>query len=252
MNLLSQGNAALYPEFKLIHMKPETNNSIFDVFIKNSFIFYLLLILFGYLTIYLYYNIFNIDIYNYFSLEDYLNLFFRNLILVIVIASTFTLIFYLIILFGNGAVKFLDWLGNLFGKLFDKLFYKWKKKIKSNEESNEESNDIKPLDVGYVFRLLKNIALGVSVLFEVFNFILYLNDHRYTHIFDLTMGLGMIISIGVLVVADYLNFGNLRKIKKSQQIIIFFIILAVYSNYSEVYSEGIELFYSNTNEQNMV
>jgi|ERR1035437_5403901 hypothetical protein len=64
----------------------ETTNekpSIFDGFVRNTIIFYLLLILVGYLSILSYYKLFGVNISEYFGIEDYIDIFFNNLFLLI-------------------------------------------------------------------------------------------------------------------------------------------------------------------------
>jgi hypothetical protein len=68
----------------------ETNNeqpSIFDGFVRNTIIFYLLLIIVGYLSNLTYYKLFDFDISGYLVVEDYTNIFFNNLYLLIIMVG---------------------------------------------------------------------------------------------------------------------------------------------------------------------
>lgn len=69
-----------------------SKKSLFQDFVNNAVIFYLVLILLGYLSTYLYFNLFNINVLEYFAIEDYVNIFFKNLIFVILLV-----IFYFIV-----------------------------------------------------------------------------------------------------------------------------------------------------------
>lgn len=204
--------------------KADSKKSILEGFVQNAVIFYLLLILLGHVSIYCYYDIFNIPVFDYFNIEDIINVFFKNFI--------FTILF-VIFMFGASIL------------LLVITYFIFKNKI-------EKEIDEKEVEKRRKRKILRSLILFiVAIIMEIVYLIVYFKTHSKTSILGSTVTIGAIIMGGSLYLIYLLNDRKITNIGNNTIIIIFIGIIFGFFNYWLFYAQGIILYKSDHNKQKM-
>jgi hypothetical protein len=196
---------------------------IFEGLVRNSIIFYLILIILGYITTAGYYRIFGIDVYDYFTVEDYLNVVFENLFLVSIITIGYIVIGSILVLYV---------------------------KIKAKAESLKEDPIKEGTKRGNItskksFRFLFIIAIVGTFLALINAFI----TKKITDIDGFILCLYSVLISGSFLLLTDLDVYGLYKNSLPQRFLIVFLLLSVYFNFYLVFTKGVHLYVSKSNNQ---
>ena len=204
--------------------------SMLDRFVGNIIIFYLLIIFIGYISILGYYKLFGINVSEYFAIEDYVNIFFNNLIGLVILILIFSLIFFFMLTYleKEGELKKLGY--NFMNTL----------RIKSNT-------------IG--FKNFKTKIKRFSIYMGIFSIILFmiyrfLSNYNFLIAFILFFGGALFFGIIYLMI-KLQNF----KLAIFQPIHLLLAILIVTLSWAEFYDtfiSGLFLLNSKTNRQKMI
>lgn len=193
--------------------------SIFEDFVQNITIFYLLLVLFGYISTYLYYHLFDIPVFDFFNVEDFVNIFFQNLI--------FAIAYMFIIIFSATIIVLIP-------------FQIFKKRILEQDEKGiDRSNKRK--------QSIRLIILILTIILTILNLIKYILTKDIKSQLMLT---GLILPVFLatfIYFAPILNEHKVINISKSKTLLIFIAISFGFMNYWMYYAQGILLLRRDTN-----
>jgi hypothetical protein len=212
----------------------ETENkksSIIDGFARNSIIFYLILVVLGYITTVSYYKIFGIDVYDYFAIDDYINVVFDNLFLIII--ATLCLIFLVLLFFELAVIK--KWEGFPFNYL--------------NRGPDYQE---KPKQYNKRFRKQFLTFFIISIVFEIICLVWFFITHQLSILAQFVVVIGAIFATGLMVVlTDFDKFGIYKNNPLKRSSIGLAIILGSI-NFGIVFDNGTNLYESKTNKQKMI
>jgi hypothetical protein len=199
--------------------------SIFEGLVRNSIIFYLILIILGYITTAGYYRIFDIDVYDFFAVEDYLNVVFKNLLLIGIITISYIVIGSILVLYVRIKAKS-DALNE------DVLLEGKKEDIKSS-------------------RKFFKILFIISVFLMLASLIIYLVTKKLTFLSGLVLSFFPLLISGSWVLLIDLNQSGLYKISTPQRFLLVLLLISVYFNFYFYYIKGVSLYVSKSNYQKM-
>lgn len=198
--------------------------SIITGFVNNTIIFYLLLVFLGYLSIVLYYNIFNFSVFEYYQLEDYVRIFLTNLFPTLVLIIMFLI------------------LGAVFGALSEPI------KILFNKLRKRKA---RTYDIEVAKRNFRNVFY-ITTLFEVFITVYYFVSRAYNILPLLTFNIGLIIFSGSMFLGLILIQKQMINLTHLNMALISFLLFIAYINYWIYYAKGFNMLHSEKNNQNMV
>jgi hypothetical protein len=212
-------------------LKSKKQPSILERFVRNTIIFYLLLEIVGYFSVSSYYNMFGIDVTDYFATEDYLNIFFKEFISL----AIFPIILLILLLF-------------LLSKEEKDSSYK---KLGYNFLS---SFTIEPTSIGFIhFKTSLRKTLIIFIIISIISIILYLFLFKIKN-FTLTLMvavLGVVFTFGAIYVM--IRFHEL-KISKFYPLDLLVLLIITMSSWVVFYLSlisGHVLLSSKVNDQNM-
>jgi hypothetical protein len=198
--------------------------SILEGFVQNIVIFYLTLIFLGGLGIYCYYDIFNIPVFDYYNVDDIINVFFKNFI--------FTILF-IIVLLGTST-------------LFTAITYFILKNKKVKEIDEKEIGKRRKWKI-----LIAFLLFIVTIIMEIIYLIEYFKTHSMNSLLGSTAAIGAIILAGFNYITLIFNDRKITNIDSKKRVIIFIGIMFGFWNYWFYYAQGIMLYKSDHNKQKM-
>lgn len=189
-------------------------STIFDEFVSNTLIFYLIIILIGYLSTISYYKIFGIYISSFFTIDDFVSVLFDNL---------FLLIFY--ILFYSIAIPIgRDYTKNII------LSDRYRKKFS--------------IIIQIIFISSSTVCFILLLLYHIINNIDYL--------FFLSILLAFPLFSGLILYVEHLESFKLIKFSKDRRTFTLLILAFAYIMFFNKFSNGCLQYDSKTNKQKMV
>ncbi len=203
-------------------------SSIFEGFVKNTIVFYLLLVLVGYLSTLTYYKLFGIDISDYLGIEDYTNMFLDNLFSLLILS-----ILYLV----------------LFAFILKRTGIYIKRKVNNISDAKEKTNFLFKYEKKGTVQLKWTLIISTIIEIVILSVHYFTNSMPLLYVAEIFLFLPIISAFGLTII--YLQKTKLIIINKNQFTVILIILSLSYYKYLITFSDGYNLLTKDRNKQKM-